>query len=203
MSSISDSTLLAAARNVLVATGFQEVDVSKSKEIDPTRTRLFEDPYSLVLVAAFQSAAELIDAWPRVQSALAALITRTIDRNDAKAWDGYLVLLLGRPPVRDDLATLSKIAYDTRRVRKIIVTPDMIGADLDLTNALLPVLPLPVLPSLGTHTSMEQVLESMEESLGTRAKLGLQALFEASRQNTSPLTALENLVRNLSDEEQN
>lgn len=195
---MSDSTLLAAATNVLVATGFQEVDVSRSKEIDPTRTRLFEDPYSLVLVAAFQSALELIEEWPRVQSALAALITRTIDRNDAKAWDGYLVLLLGRPPVREDLAVLSKIAYDTRRVRKIIVTPDMIGADLDLTEALLPVLPLPALPSLGTHdTSMEQVLEAMEDSLGSRAKLGLQALFEASLQNTSPLTALENLVRKM------
>lgn len=197
MNSMSESTLLAAASNVLVANGFQEVDVSKSEEIDPTRTRLFEDPYSLVLVAAFQSAVELIEDWPRVQSALAALITRTIDRNDAKAWDGYLVLLLARPPVRGDLGALSRIAYDTRRVRKIVVTPDLIGADLDLTDALLPVLPLPTLPSLGSHTSMEEVLEGMEDSLGTKAKLGLQALFEANVQNTSPLAALENLIRKM------
>jgi hypothetical protein len=195
--SASDATLLAAANNALVANGFHEVDVAKSQEIDSTRTRLYEDQYSLVLVASFQSASELIQEWPRVQSTLAALITRTIDRHDAKAWDGYLVLLLGRQPLREDAVTLSTIAYDTRRVRKLIVTPDMISADLDLTEALLPVLPLPTLPELGTHTSMEHVLEEMEESMGSRSKAGLQALLEASLQNSPPFSALEAVVRNL------
>ena len=197
---LTDSTLLAAASNVLIASGFQEVSVAAIREIEPTRERLFEDAYSIVLVSAFQSAGELVDAWPTVQSGFASLITRTMARNDAKAWDGYLVLLLGRQPSRAEVPSLSKIAYDTRRVRKIVVTPEMIGSDLDLTTALLPVLPLPELPSLGARTSLDQILATMEGSLAPIARRGLEALFEASASNTSPFAALEALVRETHEE---
>jgi hypothetical protein len=197
---LTDSTLLAAASNTLTAAGFQEVSVAAIKEIDPTRERLFEDAYSIVLVTAFQSAEELVGAWPAVQTGLAALITRTMARTDAKVWDGYLVLMLGRQPSRAEVPALSKIAYDTRRVRKIVVTPDMIGSDLDLTTALLPVLPLSELPSLGPRTSLEQVLTTMEGSLAPLARRGLEALFEASASNSSPFSALEALVREAKEE---
>jgi hypothetical protein len=200
MTSLSESTLLGSAANVLLSSGFKEADLSRDPKMDPTRVRLFEDAYSLVLIAAFSSAGELLDEWPRVQSDLAALITRTIDHRDAKAWDGYLVLLLARPPLREDLGALTAIAYDTRRVRKLVVTPDMIGADLDLTSALLPVLPLPSLPALGSLSSMEQVIKAVGETSDENAMRGLQALFDATNANASPLLAIEGVVRQMTVE---
>ncbi len=103
--------------------------------------RLFEDPYSVVAVAVFHTWSDLRDGWTDAQADLVGAMSRHIDVSDAKAWEGYLVLLTGDRVTPEERAEVTRIRHDTTRIRKLVATGDDLSSVDDIQRTLLPVLP--------------------------------------------------------------
>lgn len=106
--------------------------------------RLFEDPYGIVAVAAFETWGDLTEGWPDVQGHLVELISEHLTRPEPKSWDGYLVLMTPSVAPSTARSQLADIRYDTNRLRKLVATGDELHTLDDVEQALLPLLPLEV-----------------------------------------------------------
>lgn len=150
--------VLGASTERLLAAGFspvEEVTLGSGEVL-----RCFEDSVSIVGLVEFATWTVLDGRWLDAQSALVALLSERLSRNDPKAWEGYLLLFtLDDPP---SAAALDVIRRDTTRLRKIVTT----GAELeylsDVERALLPVLPL---SAARFESSKGRVLDRLPELL--------------------------------------
>ena len=99
-----------------------------------------EDAFGVVLVVAYDRWSALRDGWTDAQGLLVKMLTEKLALGNPKAWEGYLVLLLltqsGDERMEDE------IRYDTSRVRKIIGTGESVKYLDDVTDVLMPLLPL-------------------------------------------------------------
>lgn len=134
------------------------------------------------------------------QSRLSKVMTRTLHDNDAKSWEGYLVLIAASMPDDLEQQAMTQIAYDTRRARKIVITPVMFGLGLDLLEPLLPLLPIPAAHVL-LDDPLAVTMRELSKVLDQRDGASVTVLFEASEANTSLMEALEGFVES-SDTEQ-
>ena len=87
------TTLVAAVGQILEGAGLKAVSSSATGMWKATEVRLYEDAYSVVCIAVYETWTDLWSLWADDQATLVSLISRHFSRTDAKAWDGYLVLL--------------------------------------------------------------------------------------------------------------
>jgi hypothetical protein len=103
---------------------------------------VFEDPYSIVAIVVYDAWQDLLSTWQDTQGAFVELISRHLSSSEAKAWEGYLVLLTPAAPPPERRQAVAEIRRDTSRVRKLLATGEDIRAVADLEHTLLPLLPL-------------------------------------------------------------
>ena len=136
------TSLVAEACEILESAGFRAVMPSKIGTWKATEVRVYEDVYSIVCIAVYETWATLASQWRDDQASLVELISRHFTRIEAKAWDGYLVLLTPSAVP----ATERQEAVDIRRniihVRKLLATGEELGSTSVVRRTLLPLLPL-------------------------------------------------------------
>ena len=141
-SSFTVTSLLAVAAELLEGASFKSVAPSETGNWRATATRVYEDPYCIVCVAVYETWGELSLRWVEDQAKLVDLISEHFGRNDAKAWDGYLVLLTPSVvPTHERLRAIS-IQRNTLHVRKLFADGDQLRSTNDVRRVLLPLLPL-------------------------------------------------------------
>lgn len=130
--------ILGAATERLLTVGFSKVQELPldSGEI----LRCFEDSVSIIGLIEFATWTALETRWLDAQSALVGLLSERLNRNDPKAWEGYLLLFTTDDP--PNAAALDAIRRDTTRLRKIVTTGSELESLSDVERSLLPVLPL-------------------------------------------------------------
>src|SRR5665213_14365 len=140
--SLTATQVLAAASEVLGASGYAEATVDDDRVQRSHASRVFEDAYGIVAVHVFDSWQELAEQWHVAQGQLADLISTHLRSPEPKTWEGYLVLLTpGLLPAMETVA-LNDLRNDTNRVRKIVAAGGDLGTLGDVRGALLPLLPL-------------------------------------------------------------
>lgn len=175
--------LLAKATAELKGGGYSLVS-RKGDDWSANNARLFEDEYNIVGVVVFETCAELLASWPDQQEALVRLISHEVAVGEAKAGDGYLVLLTpGRAP--SERERLKDVRYDMSRVRKLVATGEELDQDSDVERVLRPLMPLARTAKVPTNGSSLSVLPDLlsEHKI---PKAVTQALIDAF-QNEKPL----------------
>lgn len=159
--SLTTTNLLAAASGLLLSGGYQQVH---EKSVDDrwraSNVRLFEDRFGIVAIVVYETWRDLLSRWPDAQAALVDLISQNVSSNDAKAWEGYLVLLTLGVGSHSEVNT---IRYDTSRVRKLVATGDDLRILADVERALLPLLPLGDVPLVAEQDSALEMLPQLLE----------------------------------------
>ncbi len=152
---LTATNLLAAADSELLSGGYRKVAEDALSGWPRGSVRVYEDPYSVAVVAVYETWTELATGWVQLQEALVDLMSRFWTRADAKAWDGYLVLLT--PAAQENSVEVEGIRYNTSRVRKLVATGDDLRRLSDVTRVLAPLLPLePVVEAQG-ETALEML----------------------------------------------
>ena len=136
------TNIMAAAADVLEGGGFRLVEPSPVDEWRATTARLYEDWYSIVCVAVYETWSQLHSNWLEDQNSLINLISGNFARTDAKAWDGYLALLTpGFVPANQRPSAIG-IQRNTRHVRKLFADGNELVSIDSVRRILLPLLPL-------------------------------------------------------------
>src|SRR5271155_1735484 len=91
--SLTITDLLAASTQCLENAGYTRIEADAAWDFNKQAARLFEDEYNIVAVVVYGTWRDLVENWGTEQAGLVELISRHLSSNDAKAWDGYLVLL--------------------------------------------------------------------------------------------------------------
>jgi hypothetical protein len=177
---LTATSLLAAAERALLDGGYRRVAESVLTAWPRDSVRVYEDPYCVAAVAVYETWAELSVGWVQLQEALVELISQFWSKSDAKAWDGYLVLLTPATPV--NRLDAEAIRYNTSRVRKLLASGDDVRLLGDVTRVLAPLLPLEPVPA--SHE--ESALALLPRLLGQRGieENAVRALIEAFEQQT-------------------
>lgn len=177
--SLSALELLTVADRTLQAGGYRAIE-GTSWDRWSNSARAYEDLFGVVAVFVFVSSEGLVRDWASAQSDLVDLITTHIGRDDAKAWDGYLVLLTGAPEDPGNRPEINEIRRDTGRVRKIVATGGELDSLQSIERVLLPLLPLgPELPPDLPQTALEVLPELLEHrGIPPAASRGLLDAFD-------------------------
>lgn len=139
---LSASSLLAAVSEFLADGGYNRIEGAREHDWGSMGARLFEDPYGIVAVVVYDTWSDLFTAWPNAQATLVEIISKHLSQSEAKAWDGYLVLLTPGMPSGDGRKAADAIRNDTSRVRKLLATGEELRSLADVERAVLPLLPL-------------------------------------------------------------
>ena len=138
------TTLIADAARVLEDSGFRTVDPSATGTWRATEARVYEDAYSVVCVAVYETWAALSSQWADDQANLVELISKHFARTEAKAWDGYLVLLTPSVVPATERQEAIEIQRNTIHVRKLLAAGDELETVDPVYRTLLPLLPLEI-----------------------------------------------------------
>jgi hypothetical protein len=191
-SPLSDTQISAAVREILEDHGFERGKLPEEWQEKDRSAFVFEDEYSIVGVVLYASCDELIKEWPDDQGTLSEQITEYIGRGEAKASDGYLVLLTSGLAEDGHLEPITRIRYDTSHLRKLVATGDSLVHAGSVATALRPVLPLDIdqrddVPSSGLD-ELPSLLDLPEEAT--------QGLIDAYRDQIPLLEALHQYTQN-------
>ena len=140
--SLTTTNILATASECLLEGGYRRVEDRQDGEWADLNARLFEDKYGIVAVNVYETWGDLRTGWIKAQEALVELISRYVTSSDAKAWEGYLVLLTPSMVDIDARAQADAIRYDTSRVRKLLATGSELKEFADVKKVLVPLLML-------------------------------------------------------------
>lgn len=140
--SLTTTNILATASECLIAGGYRRIEDRQASPFAGLNTRLFEDKYGIVAVIVYETWADLQSGWIKAQEALVELISRYFTSSDAKAWEGYLVLLTPSLVDIDARAEADAIRYDTSRVRKLLATGNELKEFADIERVFVPLLML-------------------------------------------------------------
>ena len=135
--------VLSAATEALTrpAAGYRLVPDEHARRWPTDAARVFEDPFAVVAVVVFDTWGALVGGWQEAQTTLVELMSAHVAAVEAKAWDGYLVLLTPASHGGDQEA-IDAIRYDTSRARKLVAAAPELRTISDVDRALLPLLPL-------------------------------------------------------------
>jgi len=188
-SAISVTELMASASKVLEESGYRRAEPRFTSNWQAANARLFEDNYSIVALVVYDTWENLSSRWVDAQSSLVSLISDYIAGADAKAWEGYLVLLTPNPIPKDKNSEMINLRYDTTRVRKLIGTGEDIKTSADVRNILLPLLPL---NCESADQSRESILELLPDLLSSRGipKDAVQIVINAFLEQTPIMDGL-------------
>jgi hypothetical protein len=183
-------SLLLEARSVLEGGGYQ-----LDRDFDVTQSLgdlcfVAEDSFGIVLFVAYDTWTALADGWPNAQAALVKLLSEKLPKGNPKAWEGYLVVVTPSPS--GDERAEDEIRYDTFRVRKIIASGESIRYMVDLSDMLMPLLPLNISEAAVLDRS-GSVLDRLPEMLAANdIGIGLAtALVEAFKKDEPLLESIQ------------
>lgn len=180
------SQLIAAASELLESGGYNPVPPTDGWN---PNSRLFEDPYGIVAVVAYETWRDLAETWPDAQGRLVELISSHLRRPEPKSWDGYLVLLTPSAAPFASRAEVVEIRYDTTRVRKLVATGDELETLDGIQQTLLPLLPLEAEPRLAGGLALLERLPDLLAARGINAEAA-HTVVEAFVANESILERL-------------
>ena len=138
------TTLVAETSEILERAGFRAADPSKTGTWRATEARVYEDAYSIVCIAVYETWLALSSLWRDDQASLVGLISRHFTRSESKAWDGYLVLLTPSVVPKTGRQEAVDIRRDTTHVRKLLGAGGELGTADAVRRTLLPLLPLQI-----------------------------------------------------------
>lgn len=178
--------VLIAASEELNAGGYRAA--VEMEDTAGTPVRFFEDEYSIVALAFYDSWQALSEQWPSAQGLVVEVMSTHLNRSEAKSWEGYLVLLTTDEPV-DDPTAVDRIRRDTSRLRKLVVTGKEITGLESVAAALLPVLPLSISAETAEAESVLDRLPDLMAAEGVDREMtrGVVRAFEG---NKSPMEAI-------------
>ncbi len=178
-SGLTSTDLIASASAILEAGGYIRIDAAKPVSAI-SDARLYEDPYSVVALIVCETWPELESRWTDAQGALVELMSAHMTSEDAKAWEGYLVLLTpGSTSGSDDSQTVASIRYDTSRVRKLVATGDELKQISDVERTLLPLLPLEAAQAPSDSGSVLDLLPNLLAARGEIDEGAVSAIIDA------------------------
>ena len=192
---LTPTRLIAAATEFLTTNGYIRARSSLG-DLSEATARVFEDEYGVVAVAVYEYLGDLLVKWTDAQANLVELITAHIRRTEAKASEGYLVLLTPSVPRESERREVEKIRYDTLRVRKLVGTGDELQELSGVERILLPVLPLrgPMRPP-NSPVSVQDLLPGILSRRGIPESV-TRIVIETTKQQESILETLEKHLRN-------
>ena len=155
----TSTTLLASSAELLEASGYKPVPIDVASPLRALDARLFEDPFCVAAVVAFNTCQELLERWPDAQSALIDAVSVRLSRSEPKAWDAYLVLLTPALVSEDVRPDVTAIRYDTTRLRKLVATGDELQTLEDVRRAIMPLLPVSPASLAGTRAVLDQLID--------------------------------------------
>lgn len=194
------TTLLAAAADVLENSGYRPVPRERIGSWPSPNARVYEDPYSIAALVAYDTWGDLAGGWLDAQGALVELISSHFTRGDAKTWEGYLVLLTPSVVPRDAQLQVADIRTNTRHVRKLVATGGEVRSVGDVSRALLPLLPLQ--PET-VAAPEESALDLLPELLGHRGidRAAVQVVIDAFRSQEALVERLHGFLNRTEDNE--
>ena len=136
------TSLMATVAEILEVAGFKTIDPSVAGTWRATEARVYEDAYSIVCIAIYETWSDLSSLWVDDQSSLVALISEHFSRTEPKAWDGYLVLLTPSSVPTGARQNAIDIQRNTLYVRKLFASGDELHSTGAVRRILLPLLPL-------------------------------------------------------------
>lgn len=157
------TNLTAATSEALYGAGFREVSTAALDDWRAAVVRLYEDEYSIVCVAIYETWADLDTHWMLDQANLIDLMSRNIVRNDPKAWEGYLVLLTPSIVPSPEREKAILIQRDTRHVRKLFAHGGELKEIDDVTRLLLPLMPLEERGALLSQNILDALPEMLSQ----------------------------------------
>jgi hypothetical protein len=134
--------ILAAASEVLTTSGYTRIEERTPIDWRARDVRVFEDPFSIVAVAVYETWPALDSLWLETQAAFIELVSKSVTGSDPKAWEAYLVLFTPGTLTASERLAADTIRYDTDRTRKLVSGGDELKTLADVSRALLPLLPL-------------------------------------------------------------
>jgi hypothetical protein len=165
--SLTTTSLLAAASGILEKAGYSRISDEQAGTWPTSTVRLYEDPYGIVSVVTYETWSDLSSGWMDAQASLVELISKHLVSSEAKAWEGYLVLLTPNPRAAGAVGEAARIDRDTSRVRKLLATGDELQRLSDVETILLPLLPLSTEEVM--RRGQESVLDMLPALLSRRA----------------------------------
>lgn len=180
---ISSSEAMAAVASILEKAGF--VPIGDHEDARGFTIRLFEDSVSAVALSAYSSWTNLEQHWTGAQGLLVELMSERLTPNEAKSWEGYLVLMTSEDPLQHQLA-VDRIRRDTSRVRKLVLTGSELTSLSAVKEAMLPVLPLELDSFAGGGGQIMDRLPELLEAEGISKDIS-ESVVRAFRSNRSPL----------------
>lgn len=163
---LTTTGLLAAAQNILLEANYELVDLSTAQPSLSDRARLLQNRYSVVMVATFETWENLLETWPDYQSATVEAMSQFLRQGEAKAADGYLVLLTPSLVPRGQMSGANQIRSDTSRLRKLLGTADEVRTLSDVRKVLASLLPLSISPGDDSEESSLDALPRILEEHG-------------------------------------
>ena len=191
-SRFTSTTLVAAAAEILQSAGFRSIPKSQLDSWAARAVRIYEDPYSIVCVAVYETWTELSARWTEDQSSLADLISRHFDRSDAKAWEGYLVLFTPSHVPAIDKHLALRIQRNTLRVRKLFGDGEELSTIAAIRRTLLPLLTIEEYDALEPRNTLD-TLQPLLASYGIDQE-SIQVAIEAFRDDRPVIEELHTLV---------
>lgn len=190
----TSTDLIAAASLTLTVGGYRQI-TGRFQDWDTPTSRLFEDEYGVVGIVVFDTCAELLRTWPDLQGSLVEVISRHVGKEEAKSWDGYLVLL--SPGIAPSESTaIDQVRYNTTRLRKLVATADDLKSPTDVDRVLRPLLPLPQeRANLGQESALDLLPRLLAEQ---NISEGVTRVLVDAFREQSPL--LERLHQQLGDQ---
>lgn len=142
-----------------------------------------------MLVVVYETWPALVEGWTEDQGRLVGLISAHMTRADAKAWEGYLVLLTPAVPPEGKESGVEEVRYDVTRVRKLVAAGDELLALADVERALLPLLPITLSTEIEAGASVLDELPGLLQEQGIDREES-EALIEAFREQRPLLEAI-------------
>lgn len=136
------TSLIAEASQILEDASYRFARLSETDTWKATEARVYEDAYSIVCIAVYETWTDLSLHWRDDQSSLADLISNHFNRTEAKAWDGYLVLLTPSVMPATERQQAVEIRRNTLHVRKLLAAGEELATADAVRRTLLPLLPL-------------------------------------------------------------
>jgi hypothetical protein len=186
----TSTDLIATASQALIVNEYRQI-TGRFPDWDTPTSRLFEDEYGVVGIVVFDTCAELLRTWPDMQASLVEVISRHVGKEEAKSWDGYLVLLSpGIAP--SETAAVDEVRYNTTRLRKLVATAGDLKDPTDVERVLRPLFPLPQeRANIGQESALDLLPRLLAEQKISEGVT--RALVEAFREQSPLLERLHQL----------
>jgi len=193
---LTTTGLLAAAQNALIEAGYELVGTTIGQPSLYDRARLLQNPYSVVMVATFETWENLVNSWPDYQSATVESMSKFLRQGEAKAADCYLVLLTPSPVPISEVPIANRIRSDTSRLRKLLGTADDLRSISDVTKVIASLLPLSIPLGDGSGDSSLDALPRILEQHGVETS-ATKVVVDAFRANAPIMTRLHQFKHSL------